>query len=68
MKIKKHTIQVPIYLYVEVTEEEMNKQDFDFFIESKVIEKYKTFNDEFHLSVDRLMFEDWEIYETRFED
>jgi hypothetical protein len=68
MSAKNNIVQVPIYLYVNVSDEEMRKPDVDFLIEKKVIDKYKTHNNEFHIPVDMLMFEDWDIYETEYEE
>lgn len=68
MKVKNHIIQVPIYLYVDVTNEEFHGDNIDFLIEEKVIAKYKTYDGELHLSTDLLMFDDWDIYETEYED
>jgi hypothetical protein len=67
MKAKSHIIQVPIYLYVDVTEEELKHPDVDFTIEEKVIARYKNSDGELHLSTDLLMFDDWDIYETEYE-
>jgi hypothetical protein len=66
-KAKSHIIQVPIYLYVDVTDAELRNIDIDFIVEKKVIDKYKTFDGELHLSTDLLMFDDWDIYETEYE-
>jgi hypothetical protein len=66
-KIKRHVIQVPIYLYVDLTDEELSHVDVDFIIEKKVIDTHKTFGGELHLSTDLLMFDDWDIYETEYE-
>jgi hypothetical protein len=68
MKAKSHIIQVPIYLYVDVTEEELKYPDVDFTIETKVLERYKNSDGELHLSTDLLMFDDWDIYETEYEE
>lgn len=68
MKVKNHIIQVPIYLYVDLTDEELSDMDVDFIVEKKVIDRYKTFGGELHLSTDLLMFDDWEIYETEYRD
>jgi hypothetical protein len=68
MKAKSHTIQVPIYLYVDVTEEELRYPDVDFTIETKVLERYKNSDGELHLFTDLLMFDDWDIYETEYEE
>jgi hypothetical protein len=62
MKAKSHIIQVPVYLYVDVTEEELKHPDVDFIIEAKVLEKYK--NSDWNNDWDN----DWDIYETEYEE
>ena len=68
MKAKSHIIQVPIYLYVDVTDKELHEDNIDFLVEERVIDKYKNYNGELHLSTNLLMFDDWDIYETEYED
>jgi len=67
-KAKSHIVQVPIYLYVDVTDKELHEDNIDFLVEEKVIAKYKNSDGELHLSTNLLMFDDWDIYETEYED
>ena len=66
MKPIKHTISVPIYLLVDLTDKEIESVDIDSILEDRVIDKYKTYNNEFHIAVDMLCLSDWDIYETHY--
>ena len=66
MKIIKHTIAIPIYLFVDITDEEIESVDIDSILEYKVIDKYKIYDNHFHIGIDMLCLSDWDIYETHF--